>query len=290
MTLNRLVISERLETVFNMAIKTLRIVSIAPWLALPNQKIVINGSGFTKETVVKLGESTNLTTTFHGSTQLSAIVPTVPPGSYFVTVDRAGVKSNAVRVVIDSNSAISPPPPPIKPQPPPKIEIVCADYPIVGAIVTIKGSGFIPATSVFFGDVPATDVTVIDSSKIRVKIPVVKPGNLTLKVKTVAGEDSESFQVLHPIPNPTFRSAGDGFEYWDMATNTWIRWEPKTPESTPQDVLMAMVGNLGAMAIAQSKQISELEHRMAALDSVQLNLDLAIAILKAQGSNLSLIV
>jgi hypothetical protein len=284
-----LAISERLETVFSMTIKTLRIVSIAPWLALPNQKIVINGSGFTKETTVKLGESLSLNTTFHSPTQLSAIVPVVSPGSYFVVVDRTGVKSNSVRVAIDSNSAISPPPSPIKPQPPPKIEIVCADYPIVGAIATIKGSGFTPATSVFFETVPATDVVIIDSGKIRVRIPAVEPGNLTLKIKTVAGEDSEPFQVLHPIPNPTFRTVGDGFEYWDMATNTWIRWEPKTPESTPQDVLMAMVGSLSSMVIAQSKQISELEQRMMAMDSMQLNLDLAIAIIKAQGSSLSLI-
>ncbi len=273
-----------------MVLKTPRIVSIAPWLALPNQKIVINGSGFTKDVAVKLGESVSLTVTFHSPTQISAIVPVVSPGSYFIVVDRAGVKSNAVRVAIDNNSAITPPPPPIKPQPSPEIEIVCVDYPVVGAIATIKGSGFTPATSVFFGDVSATDVAVVDSGKIRVKIPVVEPGNLTLKVKTVAGEDSESFQVLHPIPNPTFRTVDDEFEYWNMATNTWTRWESKTPESTPQDVLMAMVGNLSAMAIAQSKQISELENRVSVLDSVQLNLDLAIAILKAQGNSLSLIV
>jgi hypothetical protein len=284
-----LAILERLETVFNMALKTPRIVSIAPWLALPNQKIVINGSGFTKEVTVKLGESVNLAVTFHSPTQISAIIPVIPPGSYFIVVDRAGAKSNAVRVAIDNNSAITPPPPPIKPQPPPKIEIVCVDYPVVGAIATIKGSGFMPATSVFFGNVSATDVAVIDSSKIRLRIPAVEPGKLVLKVKTVAGEYSETFHVLYPVPNPAFRTAGDGFEYWDMATNTWIRWEPKTPESTSQDVLMAMVGNLSAMAITQSKQISELEHRMMAMDSVQLNLDLAIAIIKAQGNSLSLI-
>jgi hypothetical protein len=283
-----LAILERLETVFKMVLKTPRIVSIAPWLAVPNQKIVINGSGFTRDVTVKLGESVSLTVTFRSPTQISAIIPVIPPGSYFVVVDRDGVKSNAVRVAIDSNSAITPPPPPIKPQPPPKIEIVCADYPIVGAIATIKGSGFTPATSVFFGDVPTTDVAVIDSSKIRVRIPAVEPGKLALKVKTIAGEDSEPFQVLHPVPNPAFRTVSDGFENWDMATNTWIRWEPKTPESTPQDVLVAMVGSLSAMAIAQSKQISELEHRMMTLDSVQLNLDLAIAIIKAQGSNLSM--
>jgi hypothetical protein len=272
-----------------MILKPLRIVSISPWLVLPNKRIAINGSGFTKETFIQLGETVKLKTTFHSQTQISAVVPAVPPGTYFVVADRAGVKSNAVRVAINSDSVISPPPPPIKPQPPPSIKVVCADSPVVGAIATIKGSGFTPATSVFFGDVPATDVAVIDSSKIRVKIPAVEPGNLLLKVKTVAGEDSESFQVLHPVPNPTFRTVGDGFEYWDMATNSWIRWELKTPESTPQDVLMAMVGSLSSMAIAQSRQISELEQRMMAMDSMQLNLDLAIAILKAQGSSLSLL-
>ncbi len=192
-------------------------------------------------------------------------------------------------MAIDSDAVISPPRPQVKPQPSPNIEIVCADYPIVGAIATIKGSGFTPATSVFFGDVPGTDVAVIDSCKIRVKIPELEPGNLTLKVKTVAGEDSVEFQVLHPIPIPSFRTVDDGFEYWDMATNSWIRWEPKVTESTPEDILMAMVGSLSAMTTAQSQQISQLEQRMAALDSVQLNLDLAIAILKAQGSSLSLI-
>ena len=270
-------------------IKPLRIVSIAPLLVLPNQSIVINGSGFTKETTVKLGESASLKTTFHSRTQLSVIVPTIPPGSYFVTVDGAGVKSNAVRVAIDSSSVIPSPVPPAKPQPPPIIGIVCADYPIVGEIVTIKGSGFAPETSVFFGTVPAANVTVIDSSKIQVRIPVVEPGNFTLRVKTVAGEDSELFQVMYPIPNPTFRTMGNRMEYWNMATNSWILWEPKLAESTPQDVLMAMVGSLSTVTIVQSRQISELELRVATLDSVQLNLDLAISILKAQGSSLSLI-
>lgn len=271
-----------------MLIKTPRIVSIAPWLVLPNQRIVINGSGFTKETTIKIGESASLKAAFHSRTQISAIVPAVSPGIHFVVVDRAGVKSNAVQVAIDSNSVISPPPPQVKSQPPPKIGIVCADYPIVGAIATIKGSGFAPTTSVLFGTVPATDVVVVDSGKIRVKIPVVEPGNLTLKVKTVAGEDSETFQVLHPVPNPSFKIVGDGFEYWDIATNSWLLWKPKVIESTPQDVLMAMVGSLSAMTIDQSRQISDLEQRVAALDSVQLNLDLAIAILKAQESSLNL--
>ncbi|MGL5877658.1 MAG: IPT/TIG domain-containing protein [Xenococcaceae cyanobacterium] len=267
----------------------LRIVSIAPLLLLPSQRIVINGSGFTKESTIRLGESASLKATFHSRTQLSAIVPIVPPGVYFLTVDNAGSQSNTVRVAIDGSSTILPLPPPVKPQAPPVIGIVCADYPIVGAIVTIKGSGFTPATSVSFGAVPAADVTVIDSSKIQVKIPAVQPGNVALKVKTAAGQYSELFQVLHPIPNPTFRAAGDHMEYWDMATNSWIRWEPKIADSTPQDILMTMVGSLSAMAIDQSRQISELEHRVAALDSVQLNLDLAIAILKAQGSSLNLI-
>ena len=269
-------------------IKPLRIVSLVPLLALPSQSIVINGSGFTKETTVNLGESASLKTTFHSRTQLSAIVPIVPPGSYFVTLDRAGVKSNVVRVAIDGSSVISSTASPTKPQAPPIIGIVCADYPIVGAIATIKGSGFAPATSVFFGTVPAVNVTVIDSSKIQVRIPVVEPGNFTLRVKTVAGEDSELFQVMYPIPNPTFRTVGDRMEYWNMTTNSWTLWEPKIAESTPQDVLMAMVGSLSTVMITQSRQISELELRVAALDSVQLNLDLAIAILKAQGSSLSL--
>lgn len=265
-----------------------RIVSIAPLLALPGQKIVINGSGFAPGIVVKFGELSN-PATFRSPTQVSTIIPNLPPGTYFLTVDRDGVKSNAVLVAIDSNSTAVSPPPPVKPQTVPIIGIVCADSATVGSIVTIKGSGFTPEASVLFGSVPATSVVVVDPSKIQAKIPSVGIGNLTLKVKTAAGEDSEPFRVLPPVPNPTFRTVGDRMEYWDMATNSWISWEPKAADSMPQDVLMAMVGSLGAIAIEQSQRISELEDRVMALDSMQLSLDLAIAILKAQGSSLSLI-
>ena len=55
--------------------------------------------------------------------------------------------------------------------------------------MTLRGSGFAEPAEVFFNDVSATNVVVLDQFSIAASTPAQPPGPATVKVITAAGED-----------------------------------------------------------------------------------------------------
>jgi sugar lactone lactonase YvrE len=69
-----------------------------------------------------------------------------------------------------------------------------------GEEVTVAGSGFTPDVVVALGDAVATDVTVVDESQLRFRVPRQQaPGRRTLTIRTSAGMDQWPFRI---VPKP----------------------------------------------------------------------------------------
>jgi hypothetical protein len=106
-----------------------------------------------------------------------------------------------------------PPPDPYDPYPPPEPPampapgtlVVTPDHgPIAGGtVVTISGSGFVPETTVMFGAVPATAVTVLDAA--------------TITAVTPASFDGGWVDVVVAVPEGGALTLPGGFTYADEA-------------------------------------------------------------------------
>jgi uncharacterized protein (TIGR03437 family) len=140
--------------------------SISASYPFPTLSLQVNGSGFATGAVVEWNGS-SLATTFISATQLTASVPSTlyqSPGTATVTVVSGGTMSNSGTFTIGP--------------PAPSITSTTPAYAIAGGpgfTLTINGSGFVPGSTVNFGNatlgnnVPA--VTFVSSTQLTVFVP-----------------------------------------------------------------------------------------------------------------------
>jgi uncharacterized repeat protein (TIGR03803 family) len=129
------------------------------------------GQGFSHASVVKFGGVASTSVTLSGTTYLKAKVP-------------AGALTAAVTVTTGSTTLTSPQTFKVKP----KITSFSPPSGPVGTLVTINGSGLIQATTVKFGTVKATTLTVVSDSEVTADVPSgLSPGAVTISITTPGG-------------------------------------------------------------------------------------------------------
>jgi uncharacterized repeat protein (TIGR03803 family) len=129
------------------------------------------GQGFSSASVVKFGGVASASVMRSGSTYLTAVVP-------------VGAKTGAVTVTTGSTTLTSPQTFKVKP----KITSFSPPSGPVGTLVTINGSGLIQATTVKFGTVKATTLTVVSDSEVTADVPSgLSPGAVTISITTPGG-------------------------------------------------------------------------------------------------------
>jgi uncharacterized repeat protein (TIGR03803 family) len=129
------------------------------------------GQGFSHASVVKFGGVASTSVTLSGTTYLKAKVP-------------AGALTGAVTVTTGSKTLTSPQTFKVKP----KITSFSPPSGPVGTLVTINGSGLIQATTVKFGTVKATTLTVVSDSEVTADVPSgLSPGAVTISITTPGG-------------------------------------------------------------------------------------------------------
>jgi uncharacterized repeat protein (TIGR03803 family) len=134
-------------------------------------KVGIFGQGFSGGSVVKFGGVAAPSVTLTGTTYLTATVP-------------VGALSRAVTVTTGSTTLTSPQNFKVKP----KITSFSPASGSAGTLVTINGSGLIQATTVKFGTIKATTVTVVSDSKITANVPSgLAKGAVTISIITPGG-------------------------------------------------------------------------------------------------------
>jgi uncharacterized repeat protein (TIGR03803 family) len=139
--------------------------------AIVGTKVGMFGQGFSSASVVKFGGVASTSVTLSGSTYLTAKVP-------------VGAITAAVTVTTGSTTLTSPQTFKVKP----KITSFTPTSGPIGTVVTITGSGLIQATSVKFGTVKATTMTVVSDSEVTADVPSgLSPGAVTISITTPGG-------------------------------------------------------------------------------------------------------
>jgi hypothetical protein len=142
--------------------------------------LTVSGGNFTSDAVVKWNGA-SLTTTYVGSTQLTATVPAsllTAAGTATVTVTESGGASTGVAFAINaaapSIAGISP-----------------AQGPSAGGTaVNITGSNFTGVSAVKFGAAAATSFTVISANSITAYSPLGSAGTVDIQVVTPSGSSA----------------------------------------------------------------------------------------------------
>jgi hypothetical protein len=161
--------------------------AFAPLKGPAGVEVTINGTGFTGATGVSFGDVPAVSFAVDSDTQIRAIVP-------------AGAASGKVTVMIGLRSTTS------------LLDFEVTLAPSVSAInptsgssgteVTISGAGFSGATSVKFGDLPASSFTIDSDTQIRAIVPA---GATTAKVTVVTSSGtaiSAASFVVTPATSP----------------------------------------------------------------------------------------
>ncbi len=132
--------------------------------------IGIFGQGFSSSSVVKFGGVKSTSVTLSGTTYLTAKVP-------------AGALTAAVTVTTGSTTLTSPQTFKVKP----KITSFTPNSGPVGTLVTIKGSSLTQTSTVKFGTVKATTLTVVSDSEVTADVPTGATGTVTISITTPGG-------------------------------------------------------------------------------------------------------
>jgi hypothetical protein len=171
-----------------------------------NTPILVTGTGFTGATSVTLDGIPATFLTVMNDSQLTAITPALPPGTFDVLVTTPG-GTNATSST-DQFTSLATPPPVVN-------SVTPNSGPTSGGTnVTITGTGFTSATSVTFNGTPATNVVVASDSKITVTSPAQSPGSGNVRVSTPSGISATSsvaqFTYVANLPTVTSISPTSG--------------------------------------------------------------------------------
>lgn len=251
----------------------------SPTSGAPGSTLTITGANFVVGAKVKFGATLGVDVSVTSATQITVKVPSMAAGAVNVVVENpdGGVSTGR------SFTVTAPPPP--------SITSINPTSGPPGTVVTIIGTGFTEGASAMFGSNPGVNVDVVSPTEIKVTVPSSVTGTATLSLKTASGCAKVLFEIARPVPNPLCRVVGNGqLECWDLNSKTWVLWtdpEPKEIE-TPQAVLLEMIDILNTTVIAQSGELAALRSQVTVLESNQLNLDLAFAILRAHQGNIDL--
>lgn len=251
-----------------------------PTSGVPGSTLTIVGTGFVVGARVRFSTTLGTNVAVASATQLTVAVPSMTPGVVNVVVENPDGGVSIGR----SFTVVAPPPPNIT-----SINPVSGPP---GTVVEITGTGFTPGASAMFGSNPGTNVTVVSPTRITVTVPSSLMGSTTLSIRTSTGSASVYFDITVPVVNPLCRAIGDGVECWDASADAWVLWSDPSPRplETSQDVLIEMINILNTTVIAQAKALSALQSQVTAQESKQLNLDLALAILRSHQGNIDLLV
>jgi uncharacterized repeat protein (TIGR03803 family) len=151
----------------------------APFVSLePTQKtgnvgasVGLFGQGFSSASVVKFGGVPAKSVTLSGTTYLTAVVP-------------VGAHTGTVTVTTGATVLTSPQTYKVKP----KITSFTPPSGPAGTLVTINGTGLIQATTVKFGTVKATTLTVVSDSQVTAVVPSgLAAGLVPISITTPGG-------------------------------------------------------------------------------------------------------
>lgn len=133
-------------------------------------QLQLTGSGFSQGCTVKVGAFAAKVSEL-GATGILAIAPPGPAGSVDVTVTCGSATSKLVNGYGYTTGK-------------PRINAVAPAQGATGGgtAVTIYGSGFVDSMQVYFGGKQATEVTTLDSGRLRAKTPSNDPGPVNVSV------------------------------------------------------------------------------------------------------------
>src|SRR5690606_11713985 len=210
----------------------------------PDTHVTITGECFTGATAVLFGTTPALAFTVVSDTVITAVPPPGVPGTVDVTV----VTPLCGDVDLPDGYEYTP-------TPPDATGLAPTSGPETGGTeVTITGTGFTSpnVTSVRFGGIPATDVTVVDDTTVTAVSPAHAPGPVIVTVTSAAGTDSAGTFTYLPIDqaappselvaDPTGGSEEGGTEVTlsgtDLAITTGVSIDgtPYTPAADPDDI------------------------------------------------------
>ena len=147
--------------------------------------VVINGTGFQSNAAVKFGNLDALGVNVDSDTRITAFAPAQAAGAVNITVRNPDGQS----VASSTGYTYEPPVPPA----PTIAAFVPTSGPSTGGTgVVITGSGFGAGTTVLFGGVAATSVTIESSTRLLAIVPSHSIGPVNITVRNVAGQSAVS--------------------------------------------------------------------------------------------------
>ncbi|MBB5035561.1 beta strand repeat-containing protein [Prosthecobacter vanneervenii] len=175
-----------------LAAPTVSSVSPASGTVNGGTSVVITGTGFTSDAVVKFGGVTATITSVSG-TSITCTTPTgggAGPASVQVTTPGGTNTANTLYSYVLT---------------PPTVASVTPSSSTTdgGTTVTITGTNFSAVSSVTFGGVPATDVVVVSNTSLTCTTPAVgAPGGASVLVTTPSGTSAANslFSYVPPLP------------------------------------------------------------------------------------------
>jgi hypothetical protein len=156
--------------------------SFTPEVGPPGRSVQISGANFEGVTKVIFGSGEQTTVDYKNATLIEANVP-------------ASATTGKIKVVTPGGEAVSVKDFTVKDAP--AISSFTPPTGVVGTVVTINGSGFEAGAVVKFGTGTATEVTVVDGSKITAKVPgTATTGKITVQTAAGTGESATAFDLI----------------------------------------------------------------------------------------------
>jgi hypothetical protein len=167
------------------------ITSITPSHTTVGTSVTIAGTGFGAVQgtgTVTFGTTAAAVSSWNGTSIVVTVPASLSPGAVSVRVTRTdGTASAAFSFTVDGTPG------------PPTIASVTPVSGIVGATVTVTGTGFTGATGVTFNGVAATTFTVVSDTKITAKVPTgATTGAIAVTTSAGTATSATTFGVLIP--------------------------------------------------------------------------------------------
>ncbi len=140
--------------------------SFSPLTGDTGSTVTITGTNFTGTTGVFFGSTASPAFTVVNATTLTATVPLgLTAGAQTIRVVNA---NGSVISAATFDVTVPPPPPPVVPT----VTAITPTHALVGASVTITGTGFVGATSVSFNGTNQATLTVVNDTTVQTAVPI----------------------------------------------------------------------------------------------------------------------
>lgn len=175
--------------------------SVNPSTGSPNQVITISGGDFASGATVRFGAAASPAVTYISTTTLTAAAPA---GSGVVDVI-VTVNGQTSAIVPQDEFTYSGPAPPT-------VSSVSPTHGLPGTAVTILGTNFTAASTVQFGTVAASPVTVVSTQRLTMSAPA-NHGTVYVTVTTAGGTSAKTGSTLFSYDRPTIASISPALGY-----------------------------------------------------------------------------